>query len=428
MFGTWRSNSKGGGATFMRRSSIVIKACNNCRAKKLKCTGQLSGCSRCESLDIRCIYADARGGKGAGQERNAPGAVGQVDGDRSQQQSIHASQPAQGSEQRTASPPSMETQDTAEPPQSSAQPVQWLRSESDGDDIMNVQSLNVMTDTSSNGGQNSSAFPDKHDALGPSDNDSCSPMDAAQWSTFSPSILDTTCMSQPGFLSDDLIFCDMGIPHLNFTTNSQNPLSGLVPASEGMNHTDMNWGSLSSEVGSRLEPTAVGIISQSTCDCSKRIIFLIDELESRLTCGAVQELDDLDSALSSHKEALGYGKGLLSCSRCSAQHENKILLSLLANQLVMLCDCVVSTYLNAMRSWDDACQYKTFFGEYEVDSAMEWDVLLKNLIVLQLSALYSFVRDMRGPEQAQEARSLATVKKIKCLGQRLQQKTFISNE
>jgi hypothetical protein len=325
----------------------------------------------------------------------------------------------------------MGTQDTVEPPRLSRQPAQWLRSESDDGDMMNIQSLIAMTDTGSDGGQNPSTFPDqhdKHDTLVSAGGDICSPGDAAQWPTFSPFGPDTTYLSQPGFLSDDLTLSDMETPRLHFTTNSQNPPLRPVPTSEAMNHAGMNWGSSLSEARSRSESTAPGIISQSTCDCSKRIIFLIDELESRLASDAVQELDDLDSALASHKEALGYGKDLLSCRLCSARHENKILLSLLANKLVMLCDRIVSTYLNAMRSWDDSCQYKTFFGEYEVDSAMEWDVLLKNLIVLQLSALYSFVRDIRGPDQAQEVRSLATVKKIEYLGQRLQPKPFISTE
>ena len=395
----------------------------------------MSGCSRCEALGIQCIYADAKGGKGAGQGRNALGALPkgkvQADGNGSKQQSTQTPRHAQGSEQRTTPPPSMGTHDTVESPRLSRQSTQWLRSESDDGDMMNVQSLIAMTDTGSDREQNSSTFPhqhDKHNTLASAGNDICSPGDATQWPTFSPFGSDTTYLNQPGFLSDDLTLSDIGTPPLHFTTNSQNPPLRPVPTSEAMNHAGMNWGSSLSEARSRSESTAPGTISQSTCNCPKRIIFLIDELESRLASDAVQELDDLDSALASHKEALGYGKDLLSCRLCSARHENKILLSLLANKLVMLCDRIVSTYLNAMRSWDDSCQYKTFFGEYEVDSAKEWDILLKNLIVLQLSALYSFVRDIRGPDQAQEARSLATVKKIEYLGQRMQQKPFISIE
>ncbi|PTB63724.1 hypothetical protein BBK36DRAFT_1125617 [Trichoderma citrinoviride] len=73
MFNTFKIDPETNSVQELRRASDPIsarssqhQACNNCHAKKLKCSGEKSGCERCIASQLRCEYTRSpsrRGGR-----------------------------------------------------------------------------------------------------------------------------------------------------------------------------------------------------------------------------------------------------------------------------------------------------------------------------------------------------------------------------
>ncbi|KAI1810275.1 hypothetical protein GGS20DRAFT_568277, partial [Poronia punctata] len=86
MLSTWRLNSKSGNETQRQgfdpvtAKPIVQQACQNCRVKKLRCSGEKTGCCRCKTLSRDCVYAQ----------------IGTRGPRRSQKNKEHASRPQEG--------------------------------------------------------------------------------------------------------------------------------------------------------------------------------------------------------------------------------------------------------------------------------------------------------------------------------------------
>ncbi|KAK4032619.1 hypothetical protein C8A01DRAFT_40943 [Parachaetomium inaequale] len=226
--------------------------------------------------------------------------------------------------------------------------------------------------------------------------------------------------------------------------------------------------------GSLTPSPSASASSSGACKCLQRGIFLLDDLESLLDntgCRdphAVQRLGELHSALGSHKEAVKYAASMVQCAACSSRAESRILLSLLADRLILLCEKIVAAYLDAVRTWDEttplppdlgfnsgtnntsdtaprgsgaprnggACSsssssasqqllHTLFFGEYEIDSPDEWSMLMGNLIKLQLRALHSLVGSIARSNQTRIKLEDAAGK-ITSLLHSLQQRPFLS--
>lgn len=143
-----------------------------------------------------------------------------------------------------------------------------------------------------------------------------------------------------------------------------------------------------------------------SCLCQQRIVFLIDELEMQLADGStIAEVENIDAALATHKEAVRFAELMLACQRCSKQLENMTLLYLLAQRQVRLCEAIVTAYLDGMKRWNEpGCRQVVRFGEYELDSRAEWSLLLGNVIMLQLRTLFSIVDKLSGNEHIQGPR------------------------
>ena len=135
---------------------------------------------------------------------------------------------------------------------------------------------------------------------------------------------------------------------------------------------------------------------QEPCQCLQTVVFLIDELESVQDIAAAQ----LDAGLASHREALRCGEAMMLCGHCTSRPENMTILTFLTDRLAGLCERIVGGYFELLRGPSTAAATPNsrrlnpaagssgvFFGDYEVDSASEWELLVRNLIVLQLRAL-----------------------------------------
>lgn len=130
------------------------------------------------------------------------------------------------------------------------------------------------------------------------------------------------------------------------------------------------------------------------------IAFLLEQLENK---SSSIESTALDSALASHKEALNHCNAMLRCAKCTARSENMMLLAFVCEKLVTLCEKVLGNYTGQPRPGDEflkrqgdgmasegggtGCCAKVLFGEYGVDLPLEWDCLIRVLIILQLKSL-----------------------------------------
>ncbi len=164
------------------------------------------------------------------------------------------------------------------------------------------------------------------------------------------------------------------------------------------------------------------------CLCLQHIAFLVHELESTTT-------KHLDAGLSMHKEALSFAESMLLCVRCSRRPENLTLLTFLSERLLRLGERVArmyspstypfvppltrlhlalllfSVFPYALR-WDDRTddgggrfieatmvpvsdRPAMVFGEYEVDSPLEWELVLCHLIAQQLNAHKRLARNLK---------------------------------
>ncbi|KAL7810770.1 hypothetical protein V8C44DRAFT_332025 [Trichoderma aethiopicum] len=78
MFNTFKIDPETNSVQELRRASDPIsarssqhQACNNCHAKKLKCSGDKSGCERCIASRLRCEYTRSPSRRGGRKSRNS---------------------------------------------------------------------------------------------------------------------------------------------------------------------------------------------------------------------------------------------------------------------------------------------------------------------------------------------------------------------
>jgi hypothetical protein len=145
------------------------------------------------------------------------------------------------------------------------------------------------------------------------------------------------------------------------------------------------------------ENTAVSHHSQSICQCLQTMVILLEELENK---SRAIDPTALDSAMAYHKEALTQCNDMLHCARCSARSEYMMLLTVVCEKLVALCEKALHQYLEHIvqspkRPGENSSRQRIFLGDYEIDLTHEWEYLIKMLIVFQLRSLGRLLGKMK---------------------------------
>jgi hypothetical protein len=195
------------------------------------------------------------------------------------------------------------------------------------------------------------------------------------------------------------------------------------------------------------EPLNTDLRHQKACNCLQRIVLLINELETSPHNLNGNDDDDydkpsddrllhskrgLDSALGLHKEALCYGDLMRRCQQCSYRSETRTMLLLLANRLVVLCTEMVSSYDDFIKTSDKSTRPSqelavlVTMGDYEVDSYVERDAVLHELVAFQLRALQAFLTSLSESHPSHSAKFGSAKNRITALLQRLSQCTTVS--
>lgn len=186
---------------------------------------------------------------------------------------------------------------------------------------------------------------------------------------------------------------------------------------------------------------------QISCKCMKGIVYLINELETTLSNHSyVNDMSDidngilphqrhgLDSALVVHKDAIRYGESMRQCRQCVTRTENRMLLLLLANRLIALCAHMISVYRNLVqaassKSGKHACELAAVvisMGEYKVESTTESSAVLRVLLAFQLRSLHAFVTPLSSTNQLQGAEFQAVKNRAASLWRGIQQDSALS--
>ncbi|CAJ2514068.1 Uu.00g021870.m01.CDS01 [Anthostomella pinea] len=372
---------------------------------QVKCTGQLSGCQRCETLDIECTYTT-----GTGKKRHNSLNEGTKKDDEPM------NRPPQPTEQTETSGMAIESQrplpdamsisdvtfaDIVEPggaPSTFTEDIeQWsLFSAFDSDPKLAASITDAFMFPSASG--------TSHD------------VDMSFWGDHPP-------VSTTETMSSTMTYQNRSTPGGTSTGSTAVGSHGQTntpaepvhePEIETRTQADPQLGTVSTGQGQ------IPYLEQKACSCLQRIFFLINELETDLT--NVDDDDDdngnelgrgsqhtkrgLESAMGLLKEALLYGDSMRQCHQCSHRTETRMLLLLLANRLVVLCGDMVSAYQNATNHTSCRIPAAThepaitiMVGEYEVKSDAERSVVLRELVAFQLRALYSFVISLAGSHQ-----------------------------
>ena len=133
-------------------------------------------------------------------------------------------------------------------------------------------------------------------------------------------------------------------------------------------------------------PGSSGCLSESQCHCLSRIALLLDDFESPSS-----ESRTPDVGLASLKEALRHMLAMLGCAACTIKLENMTLLTLLVLRLVNFFQ-VITVVLQPHTDMDAAeaphWAKKACVGEYEIDTAAEWNIIMRALAQLLAQRLH----------------------------------------
>jgi hypothetical protein len=164
--------------------------------------------------------------------------------------------------------------------------------------------------------------------------------------------------------------------------------------------------------------------SNFTCDCLSQVVFAVEQFEASANAGNRAELD---SIVAYEKEAIKCCRRMLKCSICMAKRENLVLLAFMTEKIVTACgrivvlyrmkdnrdvimehsstpsssllsiqndsapsDLIISTQIDASSDWQEL-----LLGDYEINSSLEWEHLVRVLIFLQLRAVIDLLKDMK---------------------------------
>ncbi|KAK3301902.1 uncharacterized protein B0T15DRAFT_544955 [Chaetomium strumarium] len=371
MFGTWRFDSNPENDTLTQQPvdpvtarPQVPQACQSCREKKIRCSSEKSGCSRCRTLSKPCVYTQRGEGKRPSKKRNEAGRQHTSSTGKDATANRQSSRRNKAPSPPTAHPKSPQTHQAVSD-NSSTDSTQAVDNDISMRPLNNISwptpkfivDERRMGDAPYGNGSHGSppASQNASCPMGAEDtasNRHDSVLSLEYWladaaphrkptsmfgAIFSPPWLNTD-LSQPNGDNVGLMSCSAE----EFETSL---LAGLpTPSSHDMTDNTHNRSSrlpppplvpTSPTPAKRTQPldddaaVAAGGRDRLVCLCLQHVTFLVHELESAPT-------SCLDAGLALHKEAVGYGEGMLLCLQCSRRPENLTLLTFLAERLLRL--------------------------------------------------------------------------------------------
>lgn len=366
---------------------------------QVKCTGQITGCDRCAALKIKCAYSNERTKKQPmSPVTRREGSIGE----RPEQQ-----------QQQLAQRPILQPE-RVEKIVSPSPTIALSGNDGDYDftDFENfpINFLDVELQSAFN--------------LGSHQLD----MDSTDSTDLEPSVASSACSDTNGTNNENIKQggADFSIDPMSLTYENLNGRNGQFQLNDQEDHLLLYeiqpGGQLQAHGdhpahGKIQEPiissVARGQSGQPGCDCKKALLYMINDLETSLSTDnlaeamsqgnnsswlTIQRSPTLDSALASHRDALRYGESIRQCPNCKDGVETKVLLLLLVNRLIVLCNHMTTAYNRLSKGGDVRAgsrarepNFSITIGEYEVESTAESHALLREILSFQLRSLHTFV-------------------------------------
>ncbi|KAI1015510.1 hypothetical protein LB504_011064 [Fusarium proliferatum] len=358
MFGTLQFNhSANAGPTFVERADgaafsalgnnvLQHTACDQCRQKKLRCTGRKTGCERCKACSTECTYTQLFGSN-----------VRRKDRKRTARQNDAAAQ---------SQSPSSEQQSESDTMQSTAA-------------VTNGNSSSVSAQGRNSGDENGSNS---------SVNPMADPLDAT--------LLEDAAMSS-NTSGDEFVFFDLDPSTFDLPDSNSLPdfhwspysIPG-VPSPRSTQPDTFNFldsRSSTATTATRIISNPVNV-SNSTCAgrCLKVMKSLLEELETRMQdmrpCKA-------DVALSFQKQSCIECTQVVRCKSCYTDPDAMLFLAMICDKLIMLNKKII-WYTREGADLEQQLRV----GEYDVDQTEEWGSMLQLLTVVQLRKIKALVDDI----------------------------------
>ncbi|KAG7427955.1 hypothetical protein Forpi1262_v010873 [Fusarium oxysporum f. sp. raphani] len=338
MFGTLQFNhSANAGPTFVERADgaafsalgnnvLQHTACDQCRQKKLRCTGRKTGCERCKACSTECTYTQLFGSN-----------VRRKDRKRTARQNDAAAQS-----------PSPEQQSESDAMQSTV--------------VVNGRNSPVVSVQGGNSGDENGS----NSSVDPLASDISNPMDAT--------LLEDAAMSS-NTSGDEFVFFDLDPSTFDLPESNSLPDFHWSPYSiPGIPSPRSTQPDTFSFLDSRTSTATTATrmlshpinVSNSTCAsrCLKVMKSLLEELETRMhdmrPCKA-------DIALSFQKQSCIQCTQVIRCKSCYTDPDAMLFLTMICDKLIML-NKKILWYMREGTS----VEQQLLVGEYEVDQTEEW--------------------------------------------------------
>ncbi|KAI0163978.1 hypothetical protein GGR57DRAFT_516324 [Xylariaceae sp. FL1272] len=390
---------------------VAQQACDSCRIKKLRCSGQKAGCSRCHALSQKCVYAEP-GTRGRGRKRKSDAGASGTDAITAKHD--EAAPQLQTATATDVSPPvpmaihnsqphttPQTTMDLLVTPDTSHSLTPHLFSsftQTSDPTKSGVSVISTATLADRDAGSASQIFSPPTPQAG----DFADGVDAFSTTTHlwafdligdgSPRLTQST-VGNSSFRSE---YDDVEVPYtpssilslLQFATSDPHPhVQPQVPGPEPLQAPKEPHHPLD-------QPP------QTACQCLQRVILLLEELECIHDETAVYEPGECLSRL---KESVRCGEALLVCPKCQVKAENISILGFLTDRLTTMCTLMVNRYGEVLKSGQSDgtigaahAAWRISFGEFEIRSISEWDVLVRAMLMMQLGTLGGLISRLKG--------------------------------
>ncbi|EAW12424.1 Zn(II)2Cys6 transcription factor domain-containing protein [Aspergillus clavatus NRRL 1] len=412
MFGTLRYLPKKKTGEFLKRESGVVgniatnkpqhSACDNCRVKKIRCSGRRAGCSRCKTLSVPCRYTHVPTRKC--KRKQAPSSSKKDNENETCLESSAAPgrSPARDAAATAAVQPSLLTMEPHGVDENYIGLDKAMhRVQADPDSVLDPMLKGVSTWSSClnwSPGRDGTFMPDPDCPMAGNPH---VPADS-----FTAKYINTALLSVLGPRPRNKILMDDSYSGSENTAQQPPPppaASGFTPP--GLLPTPPLTHILASTLSTirSIEDTPeIAMEEQSSCSCLNSAVFLLDELESPHHEGAPGE-QGLDSILSIYQEVLFLCKRMISCDSCRGKSENMMVLTMVLKRLAILCGEVIDAFIAQREANGPGVppvpvammeKQPLVLGEYEIEDG-DYEVMMGVLVTRRLSELESFLARMK---------------------------------
>ncbi|KAK4210843.1 hypothetical protein QBC37DRAFT_428089 [Rhypophila decipiens] len=406
MFGTLRLNPSDAGPIFVERADGAAfsalgnnvpqhTACDQCRQKKLRCTGRKSGCDRCKANSIDCTYTQIFPGNGRRRERKRP--ASQHCHSRSRSASAPSPSPEQtdevdagthesivvASSRKSKSPPVTRPSNSTPPPVTTA-----------GDNNATGSSKTTSDPTGLGQEISTSFLEEQHHYDG--HNGGSHTWDA-EFNLFD---MDAAMGTRTGF---DQITGNSNptLAAFHWSPYADPALAGVSSPRAGLNAHQMDTfldGPISASSHTSTATTCVlanhagggnGVVANGNC-CTGHCLQLMKSLLEEVD-GCVHDMGpcQVDAALSYQKRACMQCSQIMLCKSCYVDPDCMMFLTMICDKLIMLNKKILWYTMEGT-----TVQRPLYAGEYEMDQLDEWGGMVQHLSGVQLRKIKTLVEDI----------------------------------